>query len=90
MLRAIHVYKIRFDIYDTANDPEVTHTTSQSTSVLKTSRNLHGMCHSSVMKSVLNESKVKKNVNCNNKSQHVMNWALGREAWPERWKRKVR
>jgi len=42
-----------------------------------------------LQKAFLTEGKVKKNINYN-KNQKVMNWALGREAWAERWKRKVR
>jgi hypothetical protein len=57
---------------------------SQSAFVIKTSRDLHGMCLSSVTKSVLTKGKIRENTNCNNKSQQVMNWALGREAWAER------
>jgi hypothetical protein len=75
------------DIYDTATDPEVTQCPTVHLSLKH-----QGICTACAIavlrKAFLTEDKIMKNINCNNKSQQVMNWALGREA--ERWKRKVR
>ena len=77
------------DIYDTATEPEVTQCPTVHLSS-KHQRICTARAIAVLRKAFLTEGKVKKNINCNNTSQQVMNWALGREAWAERWKRKVR
>ena len=78
-----------FDIYDSTTDPEVKHNVPDCICPQNIKRFICTVCATAMLrKAFLTKGKVQKNINCNNKSQQVMNWALGREVWAERLKRK--